>query len=254
MALRIFKPFRNYVLVGLFLITPIVVTGSIVQFLFNFFLKNKFTRFLVDQLYLILPETLKDSIQDKVLIHILVIFVMLLSLFMIGLLARSFFGRKLYRLGESILARIPFISRIYSYLRQIVETILAQRKTLFSEVVMIEYPRKGLYSIAFVSSPVPNNFKDRYHDVPLEEEIVSLFIPTTPNPTSGLMIMAPRHELTTLPLTVAEAMQFIVSAGAVHPGDNKQGPEHSLLVKVEEWFKKTQQSSDAPPPLPMDER
>lgn len=225
------KALRNNVLVGLVLITPLVVTVWIVNLLFNFITRNALFSFLSQHM----PEAMRDSSLGQALGKVLGLVFVLMILFLIGFFARSFFGRKLYRLGEMFVERIPVFNKIYIWIRQISESFIARRQTLFKEVVLVEYPRIGLYSVAFVTAPVPADFSER-HPGADAEEFVALFIPTTPNPTSGLMIVAPRRDLRPLDISVADAMKFIISAGAVHPGDRLVDDRPTLVDKLEQWI------------------
>jgi uncharacterized membrane protein len=115
------------------------------------------------------------------------------------------------------------------------EVLLAQREKLFQKVAMIEYPRKGIYSIGFVTSEVPARMAAHMSGEDTSQGFISVFIPTTPNPTSGLMVMIPRADAVYLDIEVADAMKFVVSAGAVHPGDEPDAERRDLLYKLEEW-------------------
>jgi uncharacterized membrane protein len=135
------------------------------------------------------------------------------------------------------------IKGIYVSVRQISESLFTQRKTLFKEVVLIEYPRKGLYSLAFITARLPAALRRSMPGVPEGEECVSLFIPTTPNPTSGVLILLPRSETTPLNLPVSDALSFVMSAGAFSSGENG-APGPTLLDKLEAWLRQ----GDEPPP------
>ncbi|HBA83617.1 MAG TPA: hypothetical protein DCZ95_05930 [Verrucomicrobia bacterium] len=227
---------RNNILVGLVLVTPIAVTGFIVNLLFRFA-----TNFL--------PRALKES-NDAILFRFLALFAVLFALFIIGLLVRNFAGRKFYKFGDRLLTRIPIISRIYISVRQVSEALVAQRETLFKEVVLVEYPRKGLYSMGFITAIVPPHLTGLMSATDNPSLYVALFIPTTPNPTSGLFIMAPRTELVSLPITITDAMKLIISGGAVFPGQDAEGVGPNLLEKLEKVLLKEEDSSEQKPAVP----
>jgi uncharacterized membrane protein len=242
MLTSIIKILRTNILLGLALITPLAVTVIIVNFLFQFINQNAF----LTSLSRVLPETMRDSGYERVIAQILALVIAIMLLFLIGFFVRSFFGRRLYQLGEKVLERIPVINKIYIWVRQISEAFLAQRQTLFKEVVLVEYPRKGLYSVAFVTAPVAPDLETRLkHDE--SGDHVSLFIPTTPNPTSGLMIIAARRDLQPLGISVADAMKLIISAGAVYPGDGLVDNRPTLVDKLESWISKDGKT-DSPAP------
>ena len=244
MISKIGRALRTNIIVGMILVTPLVVTLYIVNILFSFITGNAFFQTLIK----VLPETVRgDSGAEQVVAKILAFIVVLMVLFLVGFFVRSLFGKQLYRLGELIVERIPVINKIYIWVRQISEAFLAQRQTLFKEVVLVEYPRKGLYSVAFVTAPVAPEF-DAILQTDEKTQHVSLFIPTTPNPTSGLMIVAPRHDLHPLPISVADAMKLIVSAGAVYPGTGLVDNRPTFLDKLEAWISKESQRIDPTPP------
>ena len=135
------------------------------------------------------------------------------------------------------MARIPFIKGVYMPVRRLSESLFTQRNTLFKEVVLVQYPRKGLYSLAFLTAKVPSAIRQNMTDKDSEETCVSLFIPTTPNPTSGLLIMVPKSEVVPLTMAVTDALTFIMSAGAVSPGEEEESSP-TLLDKLELWLKR----------------
>ncbi|MBF0355734.1 MAG: DUF502 domain-containing protein [Alphaproteobacteria bacterium] len=142
--------------------------------------------------------------------------VALVGLTLIGMFTAGFVGRMVNRLFDALLARMPVVSGIYSALKQILETVLAKKSQAFREVVLIEYPRPGLHSIAFVSGVAAPQVGVALGEA--EGEILSVFVPTTPNPTSGFLLFLPRAEVITLPISVDEGLKYIVSTGLVVPG------------------------------------
>lgn len=133
-----------------------------------------------------------------------------IALWMLGTLATNFFGRQILRLGESILNRVPFVSYIYKTVKQIVVTIAQQSERAFKDVCLIEYPRKGLYAIGFVTS----DLRGAPAQV-LPPGQVCVFVPTTPNPTSGFLLFVPRDEIIILDMTPEEGAKMIISGGMV---------------------------------------
>ena len=231
------KAIRNNIVVGLVLIAPIVITGFIIHFLIRLVSGNRITKTLTDVIFALFPEAFRDGTVKFMLSQFIAVLLVLLALFLLGFFVRSYFGRRLYRIAERVLVRIPVFNKIYVQVRHISETIFAQRQTMFKEVVLVEYPRKGLYSIAFVTSTVPAPFRKRHFpSAPPDTSMAALFIPTTPNPTSGLLIFAPREDLTPLPISVPEAMKLVISAGAVYPGEGMMDDRPTLLDKLEAWI------------------
>jgi uncharacterized membrane protein len=129
-----------------------------------------------------------------------------------GIFARNFIGRRLIRWGNLILYRIPLFNRIYIALKQIFEVFLGERKTVFQRVVLFEYPRPGIHAIGFVTSRSSGEIQER-----TEQSLVNVFLPTTPNPTSGFLLFIPEADLIPLDMTVEEGIKLVISGGAVTP-------------------------------------
>lgn len=136
----------------------------------------------------------------------------LLFILFIGLMARNIAGRWLLDVGEQVLQAIPLAGSVYKTLKQILETLLQDSKSKFRRVVMVEYPRPGLWTIAFVTGGVSGQFQSH-----LPKPMLSLFIPTTPNPTTGWYAMVPEDEVINLQLSVEDAFKVLISAGIVGP-------------------------------------
>ena len=144
----------------------------------------------------------------------LVIAIILITL--IGAMTANFLGRTIVGYGERLLARVPFVRNIYSALKQIFETVFRDSADSFSQVVLVEYPRKGLWALAFVATDTLGEVQAEL-DEPAGEQTVSVFLPTTPNPTSGFLLFVPKSSTITLSMTVEEAAKLVISAGLVAP-------------------------------------
>jgi len=131
----------------------------------------------------------------------------------VGYFAKRVFGKQLIRLGEDIVSRMPVVRSIYNAVKQIVETVLSQSKSSFRQACLVEYPRKGLWAIAFVAADTKGEIIERMGG----EEMVSVFLPTTPNPTSGFLLFVPRKDVILLDMTIEEAAKLVISAGLVVP-------------------------------------
>jgi uncharacterized membrane protein len=138
----------------------------------------------------------------------------ILALTLLGALAANIFGRTLLDIGERIVNSVPFIRNIYSALKQIVETVFQSQQNAFQEVVLVEYPMAGSYAVAFIASTARGTIKSV---VGKGDDVVGVFIPTTPNPTSGFLLYVPRSKVVALDLTVEEAAKLIISFGMVTP-------------------------------------
>lgn len=134
----------------------------------------------------------------------------------VGWFATNFLGRLIIKFYEFILDRMPVIRTVYGAIKQIFETIMATQSQAFREAVMMEYPRKGVWSIGFVTGITEGEVQRT-----TEEETVNVFVPTTPNPTSGYLLFVPKKELTYLNMTVEEAVKLVVSAGIITPPDRE---------------------------------
>lgn len=131
----------------------------------------------------------------------------------VGGLARSLLGRQLINLGQKILSGTPIVRGVYNTIRQIVDAFALTDQTAFQRVALIEYPRRGIYSIAFVTAPSPELVADI-----AGVELVSVFLPTTPNPTSGFLLMLPQAEVHLLDISVEEGLKLVISGGVIGPG------------------------------------
>lgn len=138
-----------------------------------------------------------------------------LTLTFIGWFAAGFAGRWIVRLGEAIMARMPIISGIYSALKQLFETIFSNQSSAFRQVVLVQYPRAGSYTIAFVTA----NTTGEVASVVEKPELLSIYVPTTPNPSSGFLLFVPREEVIPLKMTVDEAFKMVISLGIIPSPD-----------------------------------
>ena len=136
----------------------------------------------------------------------------LLSILIIGLMARNIAGRWLLDFGEQFLQAIPLAGSVYKTLKQILETLLSDSKTKFRRVVLVEYPRKGIWTMGFVTGKVSPQLQTH-----LQEEMISVFIPTTPNPTSGWYAVVPQQEAIDIDISIEDAFKVLISGGIVSP-------------------------------------
>ncbi len=142
----------------------------------------------------------------------------------IGALTTVFLGRTLVRLSERMMDRVPVIRSVYGATKQIFHTILAQKSQAFRQVVLLEYPRRGIWALAFVTSHTEGEVQNLS-----EDDLVNVFLPTTPNPTSGFLLFFPRRDLIYLSMSVEEGAKMIISGGIVTPPDNR--PEDVKRIK-----------------------
>lgn len=145
--------------------------------------------------------------------------VTLLIIFFTGVLASNLFGQRMIAWSESLLSRIPVVKSIYSSVKQVSDTLLSSKGVAFRKALLIQYPREGSWTIAFQTG-VPGESVQKH----LSGEFVSVYVPTTPNPTSGFFLMLPRRDVIELELSVDEALKYIISMGVVAPDDRKRFP------------------------------
>lgn len=138
--------------------------------------------------------------------------VVLLFLTLLGMITANFFGRSLLNMGERLVDNLPVVRTIYGTLKQIFETIISQSSMSFRDVVMVEYPRRGLYAIAFVTANTEGEIATR-----MGKPMINVFLPTTPNPTSGFLLFVPKEDVTYLDMSVEEGVKYVISAGLVTP-------------------------------------
>lgn len=138
------------------------------------------------------------------------------GLTLIGALTAGIVGRFLITVSESLLGRMPVIRGIYSAVKQVFETVLAQKSTAFREVVLIEYPRRGIWTLGFITGTTAGEVQSL-----TDEEVLNVFIPTTPNPTSGFLLFVPRGDVQVLTMSVEDGIKMVVSGGIITPSDRR---------------------------------
>jgi uncharacterized membrane protein len=193
---------RRYLIAGLLVWVPILVTVLVVRFILD----------LMDQTLVLLPASLRPELLLGMHVPGLGLVLAVLLLIFTGMLVSNIIGRSLVALWEDLLNRIPFVRALYSGVKSFSTTILSNQGNSFKKVLLIEYPRKGIWSIGFQTAG----------DVPLisahtGEPQVCVFIPTTPNPTSGFIMMVPRSQAIELDMSIDAAMKMIVTLGVVVP-------------------------------------
>jgi len=201
---------RRNLLRGLLLILPLIVTAWVVQLLFGFVSRQATPR--LQQLVVwagIEPPAGQFGRLSFSLASVLITAVLIYG---IGVVGSNFTGRRWLRWFESWILRIPIVRHVYGPLRQLLDSLGPGRHNSFSRVVLVEYPRKGLWTMGFVTTEKRHTLTERQPSVPV-------FLPTTPNPTSGWLVFVEEDELVTLDMTVEESIKLIVSGGIVGPDD-----------------------------------
>lgn len=198
---------RNYVLAGVLVTAPISITLWLVW---------KFVTFIDARFVPLVPPQWNPQTYLPYDIPGLGLIVAFVGLTLIGMLTAGFTGRYIMRTGERVLNQVPFVRSLYSAIKQIIETILAQKSNAFREVVLIQYPRPEVWAIGFYTG----ESHDSISDVP-SDEVVNVFLPTTPNPTSGFLLFVPKEGARRLSMTVEEGLKMVVSGGLVTPPDRR---------------------------------
>jgi uncharacterized membrane protein len=142
------------------------------------------------------------------------VIIFLVFTIIVGWMAKGFMGRSLIRAAESLVERTPVVRSIYSGIKQISETVFAQSERSFEKACLIEYPRKGIWAIGFISTTAKGEISERAGNT---GEMLSIFLPTTPNPTSGFLLFLPAEDVTELEMSVEDAAKLVISAGLVYP-------------------------------------
>lgn len=193
---------RRYLAAGLLVWVPLLVTFLALRFLIN----------LMDRSLLLVPAPLRPENLFGFRIPGLGVILTFVLLFITGALAANFFGKRLIEAWERLLSRIPLVSWVYSGVKQVAETLLSPQAQAFRKVLLLEYPRKGIWSIGFQTSGTLDEVQAR-----TEKDVIGVFVPTTPNPTSGFIMLVPKDEVIELDMSVDEALRMVISLGVVVP-------------------------------------
>lgn len=189
--------------------TGILVTAPVAM---TFYLAYKLITWIDVSVNRLIPPEFRPDNYLPYSIPGLGVVLLILALILIGMFAAGFLGRFFLRLGEWIVYKVPFISSVYSLLKQVFQTFLSNKNDAFTKVVLLEYPRKGIWILGFVSSDTQGEVKDK-----LGRELLNVFIPTTPNPTSGFLIFVPKEDTINVDMSVEEGIKFVISGGLVTP-------------------------------------
>lgn len=195
-----FKQLMNYLITGLIVLLPSIATLYIIVTVIN----------IVDNA---LSPVVKILIGKEFYgLGFIMTFILIL---VVGIIAKNVLGKRLIDFGERLLIRIPLVRTIYMTVRQLINALFLKNKTAFRDVVLIEYPRRGIYQLGFLTCKGVGEVQKK-----TAREVVNVFIPTTPNPTSGMLILIPKDDITYLDMTVEEGLKLIVSGGTVAPEDD----------------------------------
>jgi uncharacterized membrane protein len=193
---------RKYFITGLLILVPLAITLWVLNLIIG----------TMDQSLLLLPEKWRPAAIFGFHIPGLGTILTLLVIFLTGLATRNFIGKQVVHAWELLLTRIPVVSSIYSSVKQVSDTLFSSSGNAFRKAVLVQYPRQGSWTIAFLTGVPGGDVKNH-----LKGDYISLYVPTTPNPTSGFFLMVPRADTIELDMNVDEALKYIVSMGVVSP-------------------------------------
>jgi uncharacterized membrane protein len=200
---------KRYFITGLLIWVPLVITGWVLSLIVN----------TLDQSLRLLPESFHPQSLFGFAIPGAGAVLTLLMIFLTGLLAANFIGQKLVGWWDKLLSRIPVVNSVYKSVKQVSDTLFAPNGNAFRKALLVQYPRQGSWTVAFLTGRPGGDIPRHLHG-----EYVSVYVPTTPNPTSGFFLMMPAQDVVELDMTVDEALKYIISMGVVAP------PPHPRVV------------------------
>ena len=216
--------FKRYLIAGLLVWLPLGVTIVVIKFLVELF----------DKTLLLIPAAYRPDVLFGVDIPGVGLLVSILIILITGVFVANLLGSKIVKLWESFLSRIPLVRSIYQAVKQIAEAVFGSGDQTFEKVYLIEYPRKGLWTLAFQTS---THVGEAQRKTELED-VVNLFVPTTPNPTSGFYIIASKNEVRELSINVDDALKMLISGGVVVPDAQRvEWEQQNTLSKHESEHK-----------------
>lgn len=222
---------RRYLIAGILVTAPISITVY-VTYIFLTFVDNRVAK--------ILPHAWYETLYGRTTFPGVGLIIAIAFFIAIGWFARNFMGRLIIQTSEYFVHRMPIINKLYGTIKQIFETIMASQSQAFREVVMLEYPRKGVFSIGFVTGTAEGEIQDK-----TKQQTINVFVPTTPNPTSGYLLFVPKTELIYLDMSVEEGIKLVVSAGIVYPNGKNILPKTQKVKKPKKKTPKKAKKAEA---------
>ncbi|MDB5905114.1 MAG: hypothetical protein JWM26_3992 [Betaproteobacteria bacterium] len=201
------SPVRRYLITGLLVWVPLVITVWVLTFLVG----------TMDQTLLLLPAALRPEHWLGVYVPGMGVVLTLLVVFLTGLFTANIIGQRLVRFGERALARIPVVNSIYNGVKQVSDTLFSPGGQAFRKALLVQWPSPGMWTIAFMTGTPGGDVVNH-----LQGDYISIYVPTTPNPTGGYFVMVPRSAVIELEMTVDEALKYIISMGVVAPGHRRR--------------------------------
>jgi uncharacterized membrane protein len=224
----LFARWRASFFTGLAVILPGALTLAVVKWLFG--TVASFT----DSLLFFLPASVTHDASDKVHWYwsLVAIAMATVTITLIGILARYYIGKRLIDFADNLMLRVPVLNRIYGTIKQVDQAFTSGKKSSFQTVVLVEYPREGIYSVGFITSEQADEVYEKTH-----KKCVCIFIPTTPIPTGGFLIIVPEEKVIKLDMSVADGLKYIISIGAISQerlpisGSVRKGTQQALPIE-----------------------
>ena len=207
---------RAYLFTGTLVTAPTFIT---------FYLAWIFIGFVDDRVTPLIPKVYNPETYLPFAIPGLGLLVLVAFLMLVGAITAGFIGRLWIRASERLLNRMPIVRSVYNAVKQILETVLAQQSNAFREAVLIEYPRRGIWAIGFITGRTEGEVQNV-----TEQECINIFLPTTPNPTSGFLLFVPKKDMVRLTMSVEEAIKMVISGGIVTPPDLRPEKEKTQIL------------------------
>ena len=201
------NPIRRYFITGLLVWVPIVITVWVLSFLVG----------TMDQTLLLLPSAFRPETLLGFYIPGIGALLTLLVIFLTGVFAANILGQRLVRYWERVLARIPVVNSIYNGVKQVSDTLFSPTGQAFRKALLVQWPSPGMWTIAFMTGTPGGDVVNH-----LQGDYISIYVPTTPNPTGGYFVMVPRSAVVELDMSVDEALKYIISMGVISPGRRKR--------------------------------
>ena len=239
--MNIMPHIRRRLLAGLLIIVPFGITLFVAATLFGF-LEGLIQPFL-KQVYTlpIWNEFFDENVQPQPIVRmVMTVLLAVIMLYVLGVVSTTYIVAKVYSGGERLVMRIPVMKSVYGLTKQITDLVMTKDAGAFKKLVMIEYPRKGSYALAFMTGQTqfvgdPNRY-------------INLFLPTTPNPTSGYMLILPEEEVWSVNMSIEEGIKMIISGGVITPETIERGPYRMLPDNTMERVGKQTRDADVSPP------
>ncbi|MFW6147050.1 MAG: DUF502 domain-containing protein [Thermodesulfobacteriota bacterium] len=206
---------KNYFIAGLLVILPIFITAYVIWFLIK----------AMDAILKYIPAKYLPETYLNIYIPGLGLVLGILLILFVGVLARNIAGRTVLQSWDNLIDRIPFARIIYSSVKQLLQAFFLQNSDAFQRVALVEYPRRGIYVLGFITGKSKGEVQMKTH-----KNMINVFIPTTPNPTSGFYVLIPEEDLTVLDMSIEDAFKLLISGGIVNPNELQRGKRKKVAA------------------------